>query len=121
MQALRQVHKVKNGIVTIDLPDDFDAQEVEVIILPKPPVEKTCEEIALQRAIQKFMELDTSGLTVEQKKSYDRNCQILKTGIGPDTPRIFGIYEGFGTVSDDFDSLSEEEIELFYADNIFPE
>jgi hypothetical protein len=34
MTAIREFIKVKNHQVTIDLPDDFDYEEVEVIIMP---------------------------------------------------------------------------------------
>ncbi|SDH99107.1 hypothetical protein SAMN04488062_11952 [Flavobacterium omnivorum] len=35
MEAIRQIVKVKNHKISITLPDDFNADEVEVIILPK--------------------------------------------------------------------------------------
>jgi hypothetical protein len=35
MEAIRQIVKVKNHKTSITLPDDFNADEVEVIILPK--------------------------------------------------------------------------------------
>lgn len=35
MEAIRQIVKVKNHKISITLPDDFTADEVEVIILPK--------------------------------------------------------------------------------------
>ena len=35
MEAIRQIVKVKNHQINITLPDDFNADEVEVIILPK--------------------------------------------------------------------------------------
>ncbi|TDE42319.1 hypothetical protein E0I26_14310 [Flavobacterium rhamnosiphilum] len=35
MEAIRQIVKVKNHKINITLPDDFNADEVEVIILPK--------------------------------------------------------------------------------------
>jgi len=34
MKALRQILKVKNHSINIHLPDDFNAKEVEVIVLP---------------------------------------------------------------------------------------
>lgn len=34
MEAIRQFVKVKNHQVTITLPEDFNAEEVEIIILP---------------------------------------------------------------------------------------
>ena len=35
MEAIRQFVKVKNKKISITLPDNFTAEEVEVIILPK--------------------------------------------------------------------------------------
>ncbi len=35
MEAIRQFVTVKNRQINITLPDDFNAEEVEVIILPK--------------------------------------------------------------------------------------
>jgi hypothetical protein len=35
MEAIRQIVKVKNHKISITLPDDFNVDEVEVIILPK--------------------------------------------------------------------------------------
>lgn len=37
MQAIREVHDVLGGMVTIRLPADFSAQRVEVIVLPAAP------------------------------------------------------------------------------------
>jgi hypothetical protein len=34
MEALREIRKVKNGEITIKVPDDFNETEVEVLILP---------------------------------------------------------------------------------------
>ncbi|OGB99941.1 hypothetical protein A2V82_08205 [candidate division KSB1 bacterium RBG_16_48_16] len=34
MIAIRQIQKVKSGAVTVTLPSDFDAKQVEIIILP---------------------------------------------------------------------------------------
>ncbi len=34
MTAIRQIHKVTSGAVTVTLPPDFHAKEVEIIILP---------------------------------------------------------------------------------------
>ncbi|TDE54333.1 hypothetical protein [Flavobacterium sp. GT3P67] len=34
MEAIRQIVKVRNHKINITLPDDFNADEVEVIILP---------------------------------------------------------------------------------------
>jgi hypothetical protein len=34
MEALREIRKVKNGEITIKVPDDFNETEVEILILP---------------------------------------------------------------------------------------
>jgi hypothetical protein len=34
MEALREIRTVKNGEITIKLPDDFNETEVEIFILP---------------------------------------------------------------------------------------
>lgn len=34
MEAIRKIVKVKNHSITVSLPEDFDANEVEVIIFP---------------------------------------------------------------------------------------
>jgi hypothetical protein len=39
MQAIKQTVKVKNGRVSLDLPVDFHADEVEVIVLSKDEYE----------------------------------------------------------------------------------
>jgi len=39
MEAIRQFIKVEGRDIHITLPDDFNAQEVEVIILPSSPYE----------------------------------------------------------------------------------
>ena len=35
MIALREFKKVKNGMIEIEIPDDFNSDEVEVIVMPK--------------------------------------------------------------------------------------
>ena len=34
MKAIRKIEEVKSGSVTIDLPADFNAKKVEIIVLP---------------------------------------------------------------------------------------
>ncbi|OGA99041.1 MAG: hypothetical protein A3E25_02805 [Burkholderiales bacterium RIFCSPHIGHO2_12_FULL_69_20] len=41
MQAIREVHDVLGGIITIRLPAGFSAQRVEVIVLPADPAAET--------------------------------------------------------------------------------
>lgn len=40
MKALREYRIIKDGKIIIDIPEDFGAQEVEVIVLPKPTEKK---------------------------------------------------------------------------------
>lgn len=37
MQAVRQIAQVKNGMLNLELPPSFEAQQVEVIVLPVEP------------------------------------------------------------------------------------
>ncbi len=41
MEAVRQIAKVKNGMLTLSLPKSFDEMEVEVIVLPSVRTEIT--------------------------------------------------------------------------------
>lgn len=121
MQALRQVQKVENGTLTIKLPAYITADEVEVIILHESPVESLPEQTPLHEAIQKFLTMDTSHFTDDEQKAYERTSHLIQQERRGSSSRRFGLYEGLGNIADDFDSLSNEEIDLFYVDNIFPE
>ena len=68
MQALRQFHKVKNHTLTIQLPIDFSAEEVEVIILKKATEAELSEPDPVHIAIQRFLALDTSNLTADEQQ-----------------------------------------------------
>jgi hypothetical protein len=51
MIALRQIHEVKSGAVTVTLPDNFRAKHVEVIILPLEETgngERSLEDLLLE-------------------------------------------------------------------------
>lgn len=45
MEAIRKIVTVKNHQINITLPDDFNAEEVEVIILPKQDDFELTEEM----------------------------------------------------------------------------
>lgn len=122
MEAIRQFHKVANGVITIHLPVDFAADEVEVIILPKPTMVNGngYEQDAMQQILQSFQSMDTSTFTTEQIQAYNRTCMLLRKGRKPDEPRMFGLFTGVVEIAEDFNELPEEYIDLFYADNIFP-
>jgi hypothetical protein len=117
MEAVRQFHKVANGVITIQLPVDFAADEVEVIILPKPTAVNgnPQEPDELQRARKSFLSIDTSNFTPEQMKIYNRNCERVRA-FKPGDPRLFGLYEGLIWVADDFDApLPDDIVDLFYG------
>ena len=55
-------------------------------------------------------------------KAYERTSRalllqstVLQQGNYSDAPRTFGLFAGLGSVADDFDTLSEEEMDLFDA------
>jgi|GEM_PF-832179 hypothetical protein len=66
MEALREIHEVNSGSITIQLPKTFPYQEVEVIVLPvapKPPV-TVQEQQAVWNRIKQFRDqLARSGRT----------------------------------------------------------
>nr|WP_294938761.1 hypothetical protein [uncultured Flavobacterium sp.] len=75
MEAIRQFVIVKNHQINITLPDDFNAEEVEVIILPKTEdnFTLTSEQINIleQRANEPESEYITSHESLEKiKKKY---------------------------------------------------
>lgn len=119
MQAVRQILKVQDRAITIHLPADFVAEEVEVIVLPAPAMEngKPDDKGA---AIQYLLAMDTSSFTESQLKAYERALEAVRKGRKPNEPRVFGLFEGLIEIADDFDTLPDEYIDLFYADNIFP-
>lgn len=39
MQAIREIKKIKDKKIVVNLPEDFQAKEVEVIILPEKHVD----------------------------------------------------------------------------------
>ena len=122
MYAIRQIQQVVDGKIVVQLPDDFPATQVEVIVLPAKSengIEYTAltpDEDQSDEAIQHFLALDISHFTEEQRKAYQRTCEILRKGRRPDEPRIFGAFEGLGWMADDFNTLPDEELALFYTD-----
>lgn len=45
MQAIREIKKVTERKVTIDIPEDFDANEVEVIVMPYNDVKEKEQDV----------------------------------------------------------------------------
>lgn len=75
MEAIRQFVKVKNQQVNITLPDNFIADEVEVIILPKDNFNYKLSEEQIQMLDDRMNEPETEYITstesLEQlKKKY---------------------------------------------------
>lgn len=117
MEAVRQFHKVTNGTITIELPVDFSADEVEVIILPKQPTVNghPQEPGELEQARQSFLAMDTTNFTSEQMQAFVQSCKRVLTHK-PGDPRLFGLYRGLIWVADDFDApLPDDIIDLFYG------
>lgn len=118
MQALRQFHTAEQGMITIQLPNDFPTDEVEIIILPKEPESegKAEEPSGESSAIQRFLAMDTSRLSPEQKWAYERTCAHLSQHRVPGSARTLGLFEGLIEIADNFDEpLSDIEIDLFYG------
>lgn len=61
MQAFKQHSKIKNGKITIDVPPDFEAEEVEVIVLPLNMQAKKPDK-------QKLLELLLNGPTLSEEE-----------------------------------------------------
>jgi TPP-dependent 2-oxoacid decarboxylase len=121
MQAVRQILKVQDRVVTIQLPADFVAEEVEVIVLPAPV--KTNGQVANEdntpSAIQWILSMDTTRLTPDQLQAHHRTSALLRQWLANRSKPIFGAFTGLVKVADDFDEpLPDETIELFYADNL---
>ncbi len=144
MNAVRQIHKVQNGSVTIQLPPDFDVDEVEVIVLPAgaeatsangsatPPNGEFIDELNDEgddklggglvsdaeywEAVAGILATDTSHFSEEKKKAFIRTREILLCGRKPGEPPPVDPFAGLVYVADDFDAPLPKEIEdLFYG------
>jgi hypothetical protein len=123
MEAVRQIHKVKNSSITIQLPVDFEADEVEVIVLPAQRLQNGTHREAeheqqsdYEIAVQNILTMDTSHFTEEQMIAYARTCDILRRGRAPGDPPVWNAFAGLITIADDFDEpLPDDILELFYG------
>jgi len=110
MQAVRQIVQVVDRRITIDLPSDFAAERVEVIVLPTEDAIVSAAT-SLDPSVGEFLALDTSAFNPTQMKAYERASMLLRRGRRPDEPRILGIFAGLVEVADDFDApLPDEEL-----------
>ena len=71
MNAIRQVLKVKNHRVTVELPADFTAEEVEVIVLPAETPKAVVEQHDLGKASNKFQQMLLEDKTVMSDEEYE--------------------------------------------------
>jgi hypothetical protein len=124
MYAVRQIQQVENGKVVVQLPADFSATRVEVIILPAESVSQTgsgsspSEDEQGKAAIQHFLTMDTSHFTEEQRKAYERTAEILRKGRKPNEPRIPDLFAGLVQVASDFNEpLPDDLLRYFEGDN----
>ena len=121
MIALREIHKVENGRVTIHLPADFPAEQVEVIVLPVRPassaLQKTVEpqpDNEAIKSIESFLNMDTSHFSPDELKAYKRSAAILRKWFTDRESPSFGTFAGLVRIADDFDApLPEEILALF--------
>lgn len=110
MQAVRQYARVVDRQVTIELPADFAAEQVEVIVLPVEQVSHSAE-MQTDPAVAEFLALDTSAYSTSQLAAYERASALLRRGRASDEPRILGIFAGLVEVADDFDApLADEDL-----------
>lgn len=66
MEAIRRFVKVKNHQVNITLPDDFIADEVEVIILAKNEINYQLSDEQIQLLDDRFNEPESEYITSTQ-------------------------------------------------------
>ena len=65
MKAIREIKNVKSGSIKIDLPADFHAKKVEIIILPVDEPENGRQKL-------KDLLLQAPILSVDELQEYDR-------------------------------------------------
>lgn len=69
MEAIRQYIKVNGRNISITLPDDFDAEEVEVIILPSGKYPKTIPAWQMQQVRERseaYLKNPSTGIDFDQ-------------------------------------------------------
>ena len=122
MYAIREIQQVPDRTVIVHLPDDFPSDRVEVIVLPAPSLTaklptkpKASNAIEASDATHRFLTIDTSHFTADQRRAYERACTIIKQGRRPDEPRIWGVFEGLIEIADDFDAPLPDQ-DLFWGE-----
>lgn len=120
MQVVRQIQKVLDRTLLVHLPMDFQAEHVEVIILPvqlqrgersAEPFPGRQNNHEVSAAIDDFMAAAPVYVTDDERAAYDRVCAVLRHGRRADEPRILGLFAGLLQISDDFDApLADEDL-----------
>lgn len=121
MYAIRQIQTVENGKVVVQLPADFSASQVEVIVLPVPGVNGATQQTHDEGivAIYNILAMDTAHLNQEQRKAYQRTCTLLQEWLQTRKAPLYGAFAGLVEIADDFDApLPDEIADLFYQDNL---
>lgn len=113
MQAIRQIAQVVGHRVTIELPSDFAAKTVEVIVLSLEEATNG-QATPLDPAVQEFLELDTSAFTPQQLEAYERVVTHIHRERRADEPYPLGLFAGLVEITDDFDAPLLDE-ELWYG------
>lgn len=115
MSIMHEIYKPKNGLITIQLPPDFVAEEVEIIVLPRTSHADTdlFTQIDIQNATDRFLNMDISHFTPKQRIAFEKSCQRLQSHSQEQGP-LYDLYAGMVTMADDLLSpLPEEELDLF--------
>jgi hypothetical protein len=119
VQIIRAIQKVEDGKVILKLPAEFVGEEVEIIVLPVRSITEPPVSAEPGDAIQRFLQIDTSGFTQRQLDAYHHTCAQIRKGRKPGDPRILGLTGGLAELADDFnDPLPDED--LFYNGETTP-
>jgi hypothetical protein len=115
-QAVHQIQPIENGQVTVRLPADFPTQRAEIFVFPVRSDNDSPGSKPNLDLLQRILAWDTSNYDIEQMRAYQRLCALIAKGRKPDEPRVFGTLAGLVWLADDFNIMSEEDLDLFYAD-----
>lgn len=77
MQAIREIKTIINRTVTVSLPPDFTADEVEVIIIPhvreeSGTVKSGTIDISRSKGIYRDMDFDASAEALRLREEWER-------------------------------------------------
>jgi hypothetical protein len=122
MQIIRAIQKVEDGKVVLKLPAEFAGEDVEIIVLPVRSITESPmfpTKVESGKAIQRFLQIDTSGFTQKQLDAYHHADEQIRKGRKPGEPRILGLTGGLVELAEDFnDPLPDED--LFYSNRCAP-